>query len=121
MKSTMRLWRYGMIQSINQYSLYWVDLNPTKGAEINKIRPCVVISPLEMNEHLRTVMIAPLTSKGRDGYPTRIKVTVNDVSGWIVLDQIRTIDKGRLDEEIGNLNPEDIFYVKNIIKEMLVD
>lgn len=110
-----------MNQSINQYFLYWVDLNPTKGAEINKTRPCVVISPLEMNEHLRMIIIAPLTSKARDGYPTRIKVSVNDVNSWIVLDQIRTIDKGRLGEEIGNLNPEDILNVKSIIKEMLVN
>ncbi len=68
-----------MSQSIEQYCLYWVDLNPTKGAEINKTRPCVVISPSEMHEHLLTVMIAPLTSRGREGYPTRIKVTVEDV------------------------------------------
>lgn len=101
-------------------SLYWVDLNPTKGAEINKIRPCVLISPSEMNEHLLTVMIAPLTSRGR-GYPTRIKVIVDDVNGWIVLDQILTIDRARLGEKIGNLNTEDILKVKSIIKEMLVD
>ncbi|MHB8127305.1 MAG: type II toxin-antitoxin system PemK/MazF family toxin [Desulfitobacteriaceae bacterium] len=110
-----------MSPSIEQYSLYWVDLNPTKGAEINKIRPCVLISPSEMNEYLLTVMIAPLTSIGREGYPTRIKVTVDDVNGWIVLDKIRTIDKARLGEKIGNLKTEDILKVKSIIKEMLVD
>jgi mRNA interferase MazF len=110
-----------MSQSIEQYSLYWVDLNPTKGAEINKIRPCVLISPSEMNEHLLTVMIAPLTSRGREGYPTRIKIIVDDVNGWIVLDQILTIDRARLGEKIGNLNTEDILKVKSIIKEMLVD
>ena len=109
-----------MNQSIEQYSLYWVDLNPTKGAEINKTRPCVVISPSEMNEHLRTVMIAPVTSRGREGYPTRIRITVDDVNGWIVLDQIRTIDKARFCEKIGNLNTEDILNVKSTIKEMLV-
>ena len=107
--------------SIEQYALYWVDLNPTKGAEINKTRPCVVISPSEMNEHLRTVMISPITSKGRDRYPTRIKIIIDDVNGWIVLDQIRSIDKTRLCEKIGNLNSEDILNVKRIIKEMLVD
>lgn len=110
-----------MNQSIEQYSLYWVDLNPTKGAEINKTRPCVVISPLEMNEHLRTIIIAPVTSRGREGYPTRIKLTVDDVNGWIVLDQIRAIDKTRFCEKIGNLNTEEIVEVKSIIKEMLVD
>lgn len=109
-----------MNQSIEQYSLYWVDLN-TKGAEISKTRPCVVISPSEMNEHLSTVMIAPVTSRGREGYPTRIRTTVGDANGWIELDQIRTIDKARFSEKIGFLNTEDILKVKSTIKEMLVD
>lgn len=110
-----------MNQSIEQYSLYWVDLNPTKGAEINKTRPCVVISPFEMNEYLSTVMIAPVTSRGREGYPTRIRITVDDVNGWIELDQIRTIHKVKFCEKIGNLNTEDIINVKSTIKEMMVD
>ena len=110
-----------MNQSIEQYSVYWVDLNPTKGAEINKIRPCVVISPFEMNENLRTIIIAPVTSRGREGYPTSSKMAVNDIEGWIVLDQIRSIDKSRLCDMIGNLSTEEIMAVKNIIKEMLVD
>jgi mRNA interferase MazF len=107
--------------TIEQYSLYWVDLNPTKGGEISKTRPCVVISPLEMNEHLRTVIIAPVTSRGREGYPTRIRITVGEVNGWIVLDQIRTVDKARFCAKIGDLNPEDILNVKSTIKEMLVE
>ncbi|BBB91604.1 MAG TPA: type II toxin-antitoxin system PemK/MazF family toxin [Methylomusa anaerophila] len=106
---------------IDQYSVYWVDLNPTRGAEMNKTRPCVVISPLEMNTYLRTIIIAPVTRRGREGYPTRIKLAVNDVSGWIVLDQIRAIDKTRLCEKIGNLTNGEIAEAKNIIKEMLVD
>ena len=110
-----------MSQSIEQYSIYRVDLNPTRGAEINKTRPCVIISPSEMNPYLRTIIIAPVTSKGRAGYPTRVKLTVNDVNGWIVLDQIRAIDKTRLCEKIGDLTTEEIVKVKRIIKEMLVD
>lgn len=110
-----------MNQSIKQYSLFWVDLNPTKGAEINKTRPCVVISPSEMNDNLQTIIIAPLTSRGREGYPTRVKVAINEKIGWIVLDQIRSIDKTRLCEQIGNLKPDEILVVKSIIKEMLVD
>ena len=110
-----------MNQRIDQYSLYWVNLNPTRGVEINKTRPCVVISPVEMNNNLQTVIIAPVTSRGREGYPTRIKLTVNDVTGWIVLDQIRAIDKTRLCEKIGDLGIEEIMAVKSIIKEMLVD
>jgi mRNA interferase MazF len=106
---------------IRQYSVYWVDLNPTKGAEINKVRPCVVISPPEMNNHLKTIIIAPITSKGRDGYPTRFKMAIGDVSGWIVLDQIRAIDKNRLCDNIGNLSIDEIETLKTIIKEMLID
>lgn len=110
-----------MNQTIEQYALYWVDLNPTKGAEINKTRPCVVISPLEMNDHLRTVMIAPVTSRGREGYPTRVRLTVDGVDGWIALDQIRTVDKARLCEKIGVLDATVILNVKCTIKEMLVE
>lgn len=110
-----------MNHSIDQYSVYWVDLNPTQGAEINKNRPCVVVSPFEMNHHLRTIIIAPITSRGREGYPTRVKIAVKDTTGWIVLDQIRAIDKSRLYEKIGKLSTKEIAAVKNIIKEMLVD
>lgn len=106
---------------VNQYSVFWVDLNPTKGAEINKTRPCVVISPIEMNTYLRTIIVAPITSKGREGYPTRVKIAVNNVDGWIVLDQIRAIDKTRLCDRIGELTSLETLEVKNIIKEMLVD
>jgi len=111
-----------MNQSIEQYSLFWFDLSPTKGAEINKTRPCVVISPSEMNNNLQTVIIAPITSRGREeGYPTRVKVVENETIGWIVLDQIRSIDKTRLCERIGKLKPDEVLAVKRIIKEMLVD
>ena len=105
----------------DQYSVFWVDLNPTRGAEMNKTRPCVVISPPEMNSFLRTVIIAPVTSRSREGYPTRVKLSVKDISGWIVLDQIRAIDKARLCEKIGELGAEEIKAVKSIVKEMLVD
>lgn len=106
---------------IDQYAVYWVDLNPTRGAEINKVRPCVVISPLEMNDHLKTIIIAPVTSRGREGYPTRIKMNVASTAGWIVLDQLRAIDKNRLCDRVGQLSEEEIALVKEIIKEMLVD
>lgn len=81
----------------------------------------MVISPSEINAHLRTIIISPVTNRGREWYPTRIKVTIDEVNGWIVLDQIRSIDKTRLCDKIGNLNSEDILDVKSIIKEMLVD
>ena len=110
-----------MSERIEQYSVYWVDLNPTKGAEINKTRPCVVISPSEMNKHLQTIIIAPVTSRGREGYPTRLRFKVKTLEGWIVLDQIRAIDRRRLCEKIGDLNATEVQIVKSIIKEMLVD
>jgi mRNA interferase MazF len=106
---------------INQYSVYWTCLDPTLGAEINKTRPCVVMSPVEMNEFLQTIIVVPVTSRGREGYPTRTKLDVNKISGWIVLDQIRAIDKDRLSGYIGDLSPAEIKAVKNVLQEMLID
>lgn len=105
----------------DQYTVCWVDLNPTKGAEMNKTRPCVVLTPTDMNAAVKTIMIAPITNTARGGYPTRTKINVGKVSGWVCLDQIRTVDKTRLCDEEGTLNDVEIKDVKNIIKEMLVD
>ena len=79
---------------LNQYEIVLVNLDPTIGSEIKKTRPCVIISPNEMNTNLRTVTIAPMTTKSRK-YPTRIKIKHNNKTGWVVIDQIRTIDKKR--------------------------
>ena len=106
---------------INQNSVYWTHLDPTFGAEINKTRPCVVISPVEMNDSLQTIIVAPVTNRCRDGYPTRIKLDVNKVDGWIVLDQIRAIDKNRLSQHIGDLKHEEIKAVKESLREMLIE
>lgn len=105
---------------INQYEIYWVDLNPTVGHEIKKVRPCVILSPNEMNFNIDTVIIAPMTTKSRN-YPTRIKIDFEGKTGWIVLDQIRTIDKIRLKEKAGSLREIEIIKVKDILKETLVD
>jgi len=105
---------------INQYDIFWIDLNPTIGHEIKKIRPCVVLSPDEMNFNINTIIIAPMTTKSRN-YPTRIKITFNRKNGWIVLDQIRTINKKRLREKAGHLKEAEITEVKSILKKMLVD
>jgi len=105
---------------INQYDIFWVDLNPTVGHEIKKVRPCVVISPNEMNLNIDTVIIAPMTTRSRN-YPTRIKIDFEKKTGWIVLDQIRTTGKIRLKEKAGYLREIEIIKVKNILKEMLVD
>jgi len=105
---------------INQYDIFWMDLDPTVGHEIKKVRPCIVISPNEMNSNIDTIIIAPMTTKSRN-YPTRIKIDFNKKTGWIVLDQIRTIDRIRLKEKVGYLKGAEIIKVKFILKEMLVD
>jgi len=105
---------------ISQYTIYLVNLDPTIGHEIKKTRPCLVISPDEMNHNIQTVIIAPMTTKSHK-YPTRVPVTVQNKKGWIVLDQIRTIDNQRLIKKIGKINSKTIQHVKSIIKEMLVD
>jgi len=105
---------------INQYDIFWVDLKPTTGHEIKKVRPCVVLSPDEMNSNIDTIIIAPMTTKSKS-YPTRVKITFEKKTGWIVLDQIRTIDKIRLKEKSGHLKEAEITEVKSVLKEMLID
>ena len=108
----------GMV--IKQYEVYLINLDPTIGHEIQKTRPCLVLSPDEMNDNIRTVIIAPMTTKSH-AYPTRIPVRFDKKSGWIVLDQIRTVDKARLVKKLGRISSREIAAVKDIIKQMLVD
>ena len=105
---------------MEQYSICLVNLDPTIGHEIKKTRPCVIISPVEMNEHIATIIIAPMTTKSH-AFPTRIPLTFKGKNGWIVLDQIRTIDKCRVIKKVGKLNSGKIIQIKNIINEMLVE
>ena len=105
---------------IKQYQIILVNLDPTVGSEIKKTRPCVVISPDEMNRHLRTVVIAPLTTTSRS-YPTRVEIKHNNKPGWIVLDQLRTIDKQRIIKDLGKLSKPEIKEVRLILKETYVD
>ena len=102
---------------MNQFEIYIANLNPTQDFEINKIRPVLIISPDEMNHHIKTVIIAPITSKSRE-YPTRIKFKLGEQDSYIVLDQIRTIDKLRLTKLIGNLENKYCQKVKNTLYEM---
>lgn len=102
---------------VNQFEIYWVSLDPTKGSEIKKTRPCVIVSPKEMNDSLKTVIIAPLTSTLHD-YPTRINVFVKGKKGQVVLDQLRTVDKKRLGAKIGKLGKDKSAGVKKILLEM---
>jgi len=105
---------------INQYEVYLINLDPTIGHEIKKSRPCLVISPNEMNHNISTVIIAPMSTKSRN-YPTRVKLKFMQKNGWIVLDQIRTIDKRRIIKKMGVIETTTSQKVKKVIKEMLVD
>lgn len=105
---------------LNQYHVYLVNLDPTIGHEIRKTRPCLLVSPDEINRHLKTVMIAPMTTKSHD-YPSRVELRFDGRRAWIVLDQIRTVDRARLVKELGKINQRQIRRVKDVIREMLVD
>ena len=105
---------------LNQYHIVLVNLDPTIGSEMKKTRPCVVISPNEMNRHLQTIVVAPMTSASK-AYPTRVEVKHNKTSGWVVIDQIRTIDRVRIVKVLGNLSDKEVRKVKSTIKETYVD
>ena len=97
--------------------VYLVRLDPTQGREIQKTRPCVVISPDEMNRHIETVIVAPMTTKGRT-YPTRIPLRFQRKVGQIVLDQVRTVDKSRLVRRLGKISDRAALQVLSVLKEM---
>ena len=101
---------------INRFEIYLVKLNPTIGSEIQKTRPCIVISPNEMNM-LKTVIIAPLTSKGFD-FIFRPKINFQEKDGLILLDQIRAVDKSRLVKKIGTIEEETAKTVSSTLVEM---
>lgn len=105
---------------IKQYQIILVNLDPTIGSEIKKTRPCAVISPNEMNKYLRTVVIAPMTTSSKK-YPTRVKVEHDNKIGWIVLDQIRTIDRRRIIKVFGELQDFEIQELKSVLKEAYID
>jgi mRNA interferase MazF len=105
---------------LTQYGIVLVNLDPTIGSEIRKTRPCVIISPNEMNKHLQTLVIAPMTSQSKS-YPTRLEIKHNNKKGWIVVDQIRTIDKQRVVKCFEKLSAKEIEKLKSIIKETFVD
>ena len=102
---------------ISRFDIYLINLDPVIGHEIRKTRPCVIISPDEMNQHIGTVIVAPMTTKGRD-YPTRIPLTFKRKKGQIVLDQIRTIDKTRLVKRLGKLDKNVSAQILQILREM---
>jgi mRNA interferase MazF len=105
---------------LEQYSIVLVNLDPTIGSEIKKTRPCVIVSPNEINKFLRTIVVAPMTTNLKN-YPTRIKVKHNGKKGMIAIDQIRTIDKSRIIKEFDQLTKSEIQKCKDIIRETFVD
>jgi len=105
---------------LRQYQIVLVNLDPSVGSEIKKTRPCVIISPNEMNKFLQTVVIAPMTSQSRN-YPTSTEVKHENKVGWVVLDQIRTIDKQRIVKILDKLTDKEIERLKSVIKETFVD
>ena len=102
---------------VNRFDVYLANLNPTEGAEIKKTRPCLIISPNEMNRYISTVIVAPMTTKQRN-YPTRVNCKFQDKDGQIVLDQIRTIDKTRLQNYLGQIDSTAQRKVLQVLREM---
>ena len=106
-----------MGMAINRFEIYWVNLDPTVGHEIQKTRPCLVVSPDEMNHHIRTVIVAPLTTQGQT-YPSRVPCRFKGKAGLVVLDQIRTVDQARLMKKLGRLNGKATAQVLDVLQEM---
>ena len=105
---------------LRQYQIVLVNLDPTIGSEMKKTRPCVIISPDEMNKYLQIIVIAPMTSSSKP-YPTRVEVKHNKTKGWIVLDQIRTVDRQRIVSILATLVDKEVSAVKVVLKQTYVD
>ena len=105
-----------MGMEVNRFDVFLISLNPARGHEIRKTRPCVVISPNEMNHHISTVIVAPMTSSGRN-YPTRVRCTFQGTRGQVVLDQIRTVGKIRFVKKLGKLSK----HTQNVILKSLAE
>ncbi|PZO39631.1 MAG: transcriptional regulator [Pseudanabaena frigida] len=103
-----------------RFDIFLVNLDPTIGSEIQKTRPCVIVSPNELNRNISTVIIAPMTTKGR-AYPTRVICQFQEKEGQIVLDQIRTVDKSRLVKRIGEISQDEQREVLSILAEIFAE
>lgn len=102
--------------AVSRFEVYLVNLDPTVGGEIRKTRPCLVVSPDEINHHSRTVIVAPMTTKGQP-YPTRVKCRFKGKAGQVVLDQIRAVDRIRLFKKLGRLNAKTAARVLEVLQE----
>lgn len=108
-----------MVSYPRRDEVWLIALDPSKGSEIKKTRPCLVVSPDEMNQPLQTVLIAPMTTTVRN-YPTRINVTFRGKNGQIALDQLRAVDRQRLVRKLGNIMPKTAEQVSDVLLEMFV-
>jgi mRNA interferase MazF len=97
--------------------VYLIDFDPTRGSEIRKTRPCLVISPDELNQHLRTVIVAPMTTGGQ-AYPWRVRCRFRDRAGFVAMDQLRTVDSQRLVKRLGRSAPGTLTAVLAVLQEM---
>jgi len=102
---------------VTRFEVYLVNLDPTVGHEIKKSRPCLVISPDELNRYISTVIVAPMTTKGRN-YPTRVPCTFQGKEGQVVMDQIRTVDKIRLVKRLGRIDSQTQADVFSVLSEL---
>ncbi|MFP5079643.1 type II toxin-antitoxin system PemK/MazF family toxin [Pedobacter sp. JCM 36344] len=105
---------------IHQYEVFWISLDPSLGSEMAKTRPCVVVSPDEMNEFLKTLIIIPITSTIKS-YPWRVSCTISNKQGSIATDQIKVIDRARIGYKIGKLSKGEINLLKDALHKMLID
>ncbi len=96
--------------------VYWVNLNPTQGAEVNKVRPCLIVSPSQANQHLKTVLVAPITSSVHE-YPTRVPCIIQNKSGEIMLDQMRSVSKERLGSKLTELSLDELEEVLVVLRD----
>jgi mRNA interferase MazF len=106
-----------MAMVVNRFDVFLINLDPTVGSEIQKTRPCLIISPDEMNRYIKTVIVAPMTSAGKD-YPTRVTCKFKEKKGQIVLDQIRTIDKARLIKKLGLIDSNTQLEVISVLQKL---
>jgi mRNA interferase MazF len=109
-----------MVRNYNQYEVHWIALDPTQGSEMSKTRPCVIVSPNELNHHLRTLIIAPITSAIKE-YPWRVLCSVTNKTGQIAVDQLKVVDNSRIGAKISKLSIKEVTALKEVIQQMLVD
>ena len=109
-----------VVEGPRRGDVYLISVGPTTGREIRKTRPCVIVSPDELNEHLATFLVAPMTSGGH-GYPFRIPCRLQKTDGFVVLDQLRAVDRRRLVRRLGRLTPPTLSKALGVLREMFAE